>query len=363
MTRRLISTLILASGLACAGPRAVFAADDSATDADQAWKEVVKAIRPPPQPEAWRTSKPTDEERAQFREKQAKRAGEAADKAKDFYTRFPGHAKSGEAREKEYEMNSIAVRLGDASRAARQDDLEKDRLNDPALSEEKRFQLRFQAVQRATLSRQNDGPESMLAELEKGARALQKEFPKRDEPYALLLEVASNSQGDQARELAREIIESQASNQIKESAKSSLKKLDALGKPLELKFIALDGRQVDLEKLQGKVVLVDFWATWCAPCVAELPAVKAAYEKLHPKGFEIVGISFDSQKEALEKFVAKEKMPWPQFFDGEGWGNKFGREFAIQSIPTMWLVDKKGLLRDLNARDDLAGKAEKLLNE
>jgi thiol-disulfide isomerase/thioredoxin len=111
------------------------------------------------------------------------------------------------------------------------------------------------------------------------------------------------------------------------------------------------------------VVLIDFWATWCGPCRAEIPNVRAAYEKLHPKGFEILGISFDQDKEALDKYTKQNQMTWPQYFDGEGWGNKFGQEFGISGIPAMWLVDKKGNVRDLNARAGLAGKVEKLLAE
>ena len=96
--------------------------------------------------------------------------------------------------------------------------------------------------------------------------------------------------------------------------------------------------------------------------MAELPKVKATYEKLHAKGFEILGISFDEAKENLERVIQREKIAWPQHFDASG-ENPFAKEFDVASIPTMWLVDKKGVLRDLNAREQLAEKVEKLLAE
>jgi thiol-disulfide isomerase/thioredoxin len=136
-----------------------------------------------------------------------------------------------------------------------------------------------------------------------------------------------------------------------------------VGKPLDIKFTAVDGRAVDLSEMKGKVVLVDFWATWCGPCVAEIPRVKEAYTKLHSKGFEIVGISFDKDKAKLESFVKDKGMEWPQFFDGKAWQNEYGQKYGINAIPTMWLVDKKGNLREPNARGDLAAKVEKLLAE
>jgi thiol-disulfide isomerase/thioredoxin len=136
-----------------------------------------------------------------------------------------------------------------------------------------------------------------------------------------------------------------------------------LNKPLDLKYTALDGREVDISKLKGKVVLVDFWATWCGPCMAELPNVKAAYAELHEKGFEILGISFDQDKDKLTSTLASKGMTWAQYFDGEGWGNKFGKQWGIQSIPTMWLVNKKGVLCDVNGRENLKEKVVKLLAE
>ena len=136
-----------------------------------------------------------------------------------------------------------------------------------------------------------------------------------------------------------------------------------VGKPFVLKFKATDGREVDLSKMKGKVVLVDFWATWCGPCMKELPNVKAAYDRLHDKGFEIVGISFDNKKEALNHVLKKEKMEWPQYFDGRGWENRIGEKLGIESIPTMWLIDRKGNLREMNARKDLVAQVEKLLAE
>jgi thiol-disulfide isomerase/thioredoxin len=134
--------------------------------------------------------------------------------------------------------------------------------------------------------------------------------------------------------------------------------------PLDLKFKAIDGTDVDVAKLRGKVVLVDFWATWCGPCRMEIPNVVATYNQLHKAGFEIVGISLDQSKEKLLGYTQQAGMTWPQYFDGKGWANDISRRYGINAIPAAWLVDKKGIVRSTQARGaDLAEQVEALLAE
>jgi len=135
------------------------------------------------------------------------------------------------------------------------------------------------------------------------------------------------------------------------------------GQKIDLQFTAADGSEVSLAKLRGKVVLIDFWATWCGPCMGEVPHVVAAYKKYHDQGFEIIGISLDKDEETMVKVTREKEMTWPQYFDGKGWQNAMAARFNIRAIPTMWLINKGGILAVPNARADLEGEIAKLLAE
>jgi thiol-disulfide isomerase/thioredoxin len=143
----------------------------------------------------------------------------------------------------------------------------------------------------------------------------------------------------------------------------SIKQQEA-GKAIQRKLVAgsvfpdftekdLSGKPLSISNFKGKIVLVDFWATWCGPCVQELPNVLKTYEKYHDKGLEIIGISLDREEPALKKFIEEKGMKWAQFFDGKGWQNKLAAQYGVQSIPATYLLDGEGkiLAKDLRGED------------
>jgi thiol-disulfide isomerase/thioredoxin len=122
------------------------------------------------------------------------------------------------------------------------------------------------------------------------------------------------------------------------------------------------GRPLSLASYKGKVVLVDFWATWCGPCVRELPNVIAAYKKYHGKGFEIVGVSLDEDQPTLERFLKENDVTWQQYFDGQKWDNKLAMKYGVNIAPTTYLLDADGKIIGKNLRGpDLEAAVAKAL--
>ena len=122
----------------------------------------------------------------------------------------------------------------------------------------------------------------------------------------------------------------------------------------------LDGNQISLEQYRGKVVLLDFWAVWCGPCIAEMPNVKAVYNSYKDEGFDIIGISLDTDEDHLRDYLKENDIPWRQVFSGEGWKSPVAQQYGIRAIPAPWLIDKDGTLITHQARGE---KLERLVAE
>ncbi len=105
---------------------------------------------------------------------------------------------------------------------------------------------------------------------------------------------------------------------------------------------AIDGKTIRFpDDYKGKVVLLDFWATWCGPCRAEMPNVVSAYDQYHAQGFEILGISLDKENSSakVSTFATEQKIAWPQIYDGKFWKAAVAQQYGIRSIPRPLLVD------------------------
>jgi thiol-disulfide isomerase/thioredoxin len=358
--------------------------------ADKAWREVERADKAEPLPPVglmlkaiFNTAGPADI-RNVMGKKFIPEEIKTADKAADFTINFPNHPKVPAALVVEYkhlaqawryvrdlnQMEAMLKSKGQLSNpqmfsftnisprlAALERELEMECLANTNLSDADRFVFRNTQV-----SMLQQGP---LNEFVEAAKALQKDFPQKSPSYVYLRNALDKMSADKARALAREIVDGPAPEKEKIWFKGILHRLDSMGTNVTISFTALDGREVNTAKMKGCVVLVVFWATWCGPCVAETPALQAAYDKFHAQGLEIIGISLDEQEDKgkLEKFLKSRKIPWPQYFDGKERENAIALQFGIDGIPDLFLIDKKGVLRDTNARAGLEEKISNLLKE
>ena len=307
---------------------------------------------------AWMTNPPTETELATFDDHRAAESVTLAEKARSFYAQFPDDANAARARVTEIQALQMAVHLGATNHLNDLLAREQSLIADTNAPTELRYELRLDLVGR-DLKLESASGADMNAALEKAGRALVKEFPSGPAGYEILGEVAESADLAKMRELADLMANSGGPKELTDVGKGLLRRLDVVGKSLPIEFTATDGREVNLTTLSNKVVLVDFWATWCPHCVEMVPNLKKLYDKFHADGFEIVGINFDDETNLAQRFIKEKDLAWPQFFGGRD--NKYGKNYALNFLPSAWLVDRKGIVRDIHGTADLEAKVEKLM--
>lgn len=166
-------------------------------------------------------------------------------------------------------------------------------------------------------------------------------------------------------ELIKQYREKYETGQFKDVIKGIERTMDLrIGQPvIEFKTKDTKGKDFSFNQYKGKVLLLDFWASWCKPCTIEMPNVISIYNKYHSKGFEIVGVSMDQDLDAMKEYLKNNKISWRQIADGKGWNSEFGRYYNIKSIPSTFLIDRNGIIRYTNLRGEALEKAVKELIE
>ena len=341
----------------------------------QAWAEVDKVHQTLKAPDAWQTNTPSPAEITRFQKEIREKAWSFAERAQEFIERFPTNENLTDARITVVHSLTYAVAAGDTNAEHQVSTYVASMLGDRRIPEDDRavvllFAGNVTPMKKAGMRVFTEGMAKLHDEFEASAlismKIALKHFPTNALLYTMLVSAAQGASGEQQKAMANEILKAEgAPAGAKTLAQHILKgtRPYRLGAPVEIRFTALDGQEVDLANLKGKVVLVNFWSTTCGPCLAELPALKAAYERWHPQGFEIVGIALDDKEGPLRRFIKEKGLAWPQHFDGKGWGSQFAMKYGVFSIPTMWLVDRQGNLRDVNARGNLEDRIQALLND
>ena len=199
-------------------------------------------------------------------------------------------------------------------------------------------------------------------------------FLARAQPTNAMIAQATNTMVDtsatpalaeQIEKIVTDELKNPLAKRIGESMASKRKLRNLVNKPLTIDGTTVGGGKFTTAGWKGKVILVDFWATWCASCMTDLPKVKQAYADFHAKGLEIVGVSSDRDTDDVKGFLAKNKdAPWPQLFEpGQGGWNPLAQKLGIESLPVLMLIDRKGNVRLIGNNADVLGMIPKLLEE
>jgi hypothetical protein len=234
----------------------------------------------------------------------------------------------------------------------------------PGIPREKLADVGFQ---RTSLILQNQiaSTDRMRETVVSAARNFAAKYPGDRRGPRLLVEAATicDDVPHQKRDLLEEALRTTTEESLKHHINDDLARLALLGRPLELKLSSVQAGPIDLPALRGNVVVIVFWATESPHSLLWLRDFRLAWEKMPKDQLRVVTISLDENRRALDERLRDLPPSWPTHFDGKGWLGPVVRSLGINALPTVWILDKKGVLRTLNARESYTTQIQNLLRE
>ena len=226
-------------------------------------------------------------------------------------------------------------------------ELEEDRQSPTArIATENLLDLQIQALSTASPTDQSRTLEQLKQYVMSANQLTRSELVMSIRAASALERTGQSKLASEGYETFGEMFAQHADEQLATYGKKMLgvsRRLNLLGNELRLEGDTLSGEPFDWASYRGKVVLVDFWATWCEPCVAELPNIKKHFEEYHDRGFEVVAISVDRDRRKLEEFVHSRDLPWVTLFrDGAGLDHPLATYYGVMTVPTVMLVNQEG---------------------
>lgn len=230
-----------------------------------------------------------------------------------------------------------------------------------------RDKLADAGFQRASLLMQNqiDTLDRMRGTVVGAAQNFTAKYPGDRRGPRLLVEAAGicDDVPNQKRLLLEEAMRLTREDALKRRITDDLKRLDLLGRPLELKLSPVQGGPLDLASLRGQVVVVIFWSAESPHSLLWLRDFRQTWEKLPRDQLRVVTISLDTNRRTLTERLRDLPASWPTHFDGQGWQSPLARSLGINALPSVWILDKKGVVRTLNARENYTTLIRQLLRE
>ena len=229
---------------------------------------------------------------------------------------------------------------------------------------EQRVEVEYAKVTRLMRGAQK-APGTAREQLLAAARAFQIAHPSDRRVAGLLAEVATLFDG-QPRIKTALLTDAHAlatDPGLKVRIADDLRRIDLLGTPIKLNFTSLQGKDVAVEEYRGRLVLVVFFADFSPPSTEALTRIQKAIAELPKGSVAALGVNLDAKREAVDATMKATGLTWPVAFDGKSWGGELVRSLGINALPTVWLLDKQGKLRSLNALEGTVEQARQLLNE